>query len=83
MYTHRKNIISTLFISIILILFLIFFNPSFFQKSVEQKVEKLPNDIRWVVESNEYKALCEKVYDELALKTKNIDLLTILKFIHF
>ena len=72
MYTYRKNIISTLFISVILILFLIYFNPSFFQKSIEQKVEKLPNDIRWVVQSNEYKALCDKVYDELALKTKSL-----------
>ena len=72
MYTHRKNIISTLFISVILILFLIYFNPSFLQKSVEQKVEKLPNDIRWVVESNEYKGLCEKVYDELTLKRNPI-----------
>ena len=24
--------------------------------------EKLPNDVRWVVNSNEYKALCNQVY---------------------
>jgi len=28
--------------------------------------EKLPNDVRWVVNSNEYKALCNQVYNQAA-----------------
>ena len=33
---------------------------------------KLPNDIRWVLKSNEYEMLCKNIYTEVAIKTKKI-----------
>ena len=71
MYTYRKNIIFTLFSFFIIALFIIYFNPNYFKK-VEVKKVKLPNDIRWVVQSNEYGMLCKNIYSEAAKKTKNI-----------
>ncbi len=71
MYTYRKNIILTLFSFFIVLLCIIYFNPNFFQKSAENNT-KLPNDIRWVVKSNEYNMLCEKIYAEAAIQTKNL-----------
>jgi len=32
---------------------------------------KLPNDVRWVKQSNEYKALCHQVYSQAIYKIKN------------
>ena len=32
--------------------------------------DKLPNDVRWVRESNEYKALCNQVYGQAIYKIK-------------
>ena len=71
MYTYRKNIIITLCSLSIVALLIIYFNPNYFQK-VEQEKVKLPNDIRWVVKSNEYEMLCKKIYNEAAMQTKKI-----------
>ena len=71
MYTYRKNIILTLFSFFVITLLVIYFNPNYFQKSEKNNI-KLPNDIRWVVKSNEYAMLCEKIYAEAKIQTKNI-----------
>ena len=68
MYTYRKNIIITLCSLSIVALLIIYFNPNYFQKIEEVEV-KLPNDIRWVVKSNEYEMLCKNIYNEAARLT--------------
>tara|TARA_B100000029_G_scaffold197938_2_gene196020 strand:+ start:735 stop:1430 length:696 start_codon:yes stop_codon:yes gene_type:complete len=71
MYTYRNNIILALFACSTLVLLIIYFNPNSFQESKKNSV-KLPNDIRWVVKSNEYDMLCEKIYAQAAEQTKNL-----------
>lgn len=47
-----------------IILTLIIFNFTFI-------FGKLPNDVRWVIESNEYKALCNQIYNNAVNKLEN------------
>ena len=37
-----------------------------------QEQQRLPNDIRWVVESKEYKMLCEDIFQNAATMTKKL-----------
>ena len=71
MYTYRKNIILLLFSFSAVVLFIIYLNPNFLQKTEKIKT-KLPNDIRWVVQSDEYKMLCEKIYAQATIETENL-----------
>jgi len=71
MYTYRKNIILTLSSFSIAVLLVAYFNPNYFQK-IKKSETKLPNDIRWVVKSNEYEMLCKKIYSQAAIGTKNL-----------
>ena len=71
MYTYRKNIIIILFICCGLFIGILYFDPDFFVKKMS-KNEKLPNDIRWVVQSDEYKMLCNQIYNIAKEKLRKI-----------
>ena len=71
MYTYRKNIILTLSSFSILVLLIVYFNPNYFQK-IKKSERKLPNDIRWVVKSDEYEMLCKEIYRQATIETKKI-----------
>ena len=60
MYKYKKNIIIVLSFLISIFAAAIILFPNFF-KEKEQKI-KLPNDIRWVVKSDEYKMLVNQIY---------------------
>ena len=60
MYKYKKNIIIVLSFLISIFASAIILFPNFF-KEKEQQI-KLPNDIRWVVKSDEYKMLANQIY---------------------
>ena len=64
MKNYKSNLIFICLCDIII--GIIYFNR------VDNQKTKLPNDIRWVVNSNEYKILCEQIYDNAAHITKKI-----------
>ena len=71
MYTHRKNIILVLLVSCAFIVGIIYFSPNYLQRT-QKKQKKLPNDVRWVVNSDEYVMLCRQIYKEASIRTKNL-----------
>ena len=60
MYQYKRNIIILLSVLISFFVIVILLFPKFFKEKESQI--KLPNDIRWVVESDEYKMLASQVY---------------------
>ena len=71
MYSNRRNIVLVIIAVSILALGLIYWDPTYVQKS-EKNITKLPNDIRWVVKSDEYKMLCKNIYTKAAIETKRL-----------
>jgi len=61
MYQYKKNIIVILLVLISAYAVVLFLFPYSSQKEKLQNT-RLPNDIRWVVKSDEYKMLAEQVY---------------------
>ena len=54
MYTYRNKIIVLLATLFCLMIGVIYFNPNYYLVTKNSE-NKLPNDIRWVTKSNEYK----------------------------
>ena len=68
MYTYRNKIIILLVALFFVMIGAIYFNPDNFSITINEE-NKLPNDIRWVTKSSEYKMLCEQVFSEASTHT--------------
>jgi len=68
MYTYRNKIIIFLVALFFVMIGAIYFNPDNFSITINEE-SKLPNDIRWVTKSSEYKMLCEQVFSEASTYT--------------
>ena len=69
MYIDRKNIIIIIICG--LCMGVLYLNLDIFVENKSTN-DKLPNDIRWVVNSKEYHMLCKQIYKEAMIKTKKI-----------